>query len=41
MTSRVQRAMLKVLSIHDKIYQATNGWVGHRLPFAPQNLLLR
>ena len=41
MTSRVQRAMLKVLSIHDKIYQGTNGWVGHRLPFAPPNLLLR
>ena len=41
MTSRVQRAVLKVLSIHDKIYQASNGWVGHRLPFAPPNLLLR
>jgi deazaflavin-dependent oxidoreductase (nitroreductase family) len=41
MTSRVQRAMLKVLSIHDKIYQGTNGRIGHRLPFAPPNLLLR
>ncbi len=41
MTSRAQRAVLKVLSIHDKIYQASNGWIGHRLPGAPPNLLLR
>ncbi len=41
MTSRVERAMLKLLSIHDKIYQGTNGWIGHRLPGAPPNLLLR
>lgn len=41
MTSRMQRAVLKVLSIHDKIYQGTNGRIGHRLPFAPPNLLLR
>jgi deazaflavin-dependent oxidoreductase (nitroreductase family) len=33
--------MLKVLSIHDKVYQASNGWIGHRLPGAPPNLLLR
>lgn len=41
MTSRVQRVALKVLSIHDKIYQGTNGWIGHRLPGAPPTLLLR
>lgn len=41
MTSRLQRVMLKALSIHDKIYQGTNGWIGHRLPGAPPNLLLR
>jgi deazaflavin-dependent oxidoreductase (nitroreductase family) len=41
MASRVQRAVLKVLSIHDMVYQATNGWIGHRLPGAPPNLLLR
>jgi deazaflavin-dependent oxidoreductase (nitroreductase family) len=41
MASRVQRAVLKVLSIHDMVYQGTNGWIGHRLPGAPPNLLLR
>ncbi len=32
MASRIQRAVLKVLSIHDMVYQGTNGWIGHRLP---------
>lgn len=40
MASRGQRAALKVLSIHDKVYRGSNGWIGHRLPGAPPNLLL-
>lgn len=32
--------MFKFLSLHDKIYQATNGRIGHRVPGMPPNLLL-
>lgn len=32
--------MFKFLSVHDKIYQATNGRIGHRVPGMPPNLLL-
>lgn len=32
--------MFKFLSLHDKIYQATNGRIGHRIPGMPPNLLL-
>jgi deazaflavin-dependent oxidoreductase (nitroreductase family) len=31
---------IPMLRLHDKIYQATNGRVGHRLPGMPPNLLL-
>lgn len=40
MTSSSERLLFKFLSIHDKIYQATNGRIGHRLPGMPPNLLL-
>ena len=40
MTSTAQRVMFKFLRIHDKVYQATNGRIGHRIPGAPSNLLL-
>ncbi len=40
MNPTVDKAMLAFLRVHDKVYQATNGWVGHRLPFAPPSLLL-
>ena len=39
--SNTERALLKMLRIHDMIYQASNGWIGHRVPGAPPNLLLR
>lgn len=32
--------MFKFLSLHDKIYKATNGRIGHRVPGMPPNLLL-
>lgn len=40
MTSLGERVLFKFLSVHDKIYQATNGRVGHRVPGMPPNLLL-
>lgn len=32
--------MFKFLSLHDKIYKATSGRIGHRVPGMPPNLLL-
>ena len=40
MDARVQKLALKLLSVHDIVYQRSGGWVGHRLPFMPPNLLL-
>ncbi|OBJ84648.1 nitroreductase [Mycobacterium gordonae] len=40
MTSMAERVMFKFLSLHDKIYKATNGRIGHRVPGMPPNLLL-
>jgi F420H(2)-dependent quinone reductase len=38
--ANVRKAMFKLLRVHDMLYQATNGWIGHRLPGAPPSLLL-
>jgi F420H(2)-dependent quinone reductase len=38
--TNVRKAMFKLLRVHDMLYQATNGWIGHRLPGAPPSLLL-
>jgi deazaflavin-dependent oxidoreductase (nitroreductase family) len=40
MTSLAEQALFAFLRVHDKIYQATNGRIGHRLPGAPHSLLL-
>lgn len=40
MHPKVERLALKLLSVHDVIYQRSGGWIGHRIPFAPPNLLL-
>lgn len=40
MTSLTERVLFRFLSLHDKIYQATNGRIGHRIPGMPPNLLL-
>jgi F420H(2)-dependent quinone reductase len=31
---------LRLLALHDAIYQKTGGWIGHRIPGMPPNLLL-
>ncbi len=28
------------VKVHDRIYQCTSGWIGHRIPGAPNSLLL-
>ncbi|AQA04160.1 nitroreductase [Mycobacterium sp. MS1601] len=38
--SPVQKFGLRLLRIHDLIYQKTGGRIGHRLPGVPPNLLL-
>ena len=38
--SSLQRAMLGFLRLHNLVYQKTGGWVGHRIPGMPPNLLL-
>ena len=40
MTSLAEQVVFRFLSLHDKIYQATNGRIGHRVPGMPPNLLL-
>lgn len=40
MTSLAEQAVHAFLRTHDKIYQATNGRIGHRVPGMPPNLLL-
>ena len=32
--------MMAFLKVHDELYQRSNGWIGHRIPFAPPMLLL-
>ncbi|MCV7229801.1 nitroreductase family deazaflavin-dependent oxidoreductase [Mycolicibacterium komossense] len=38
--SALRKVAFKLLSVHDAIYQRSGGWIGHRIPFAPPNLLL-
>jgi len=40
MASLAEQALYAFLRAHDTIYQKTNGWVGHRVPGMPPNLLL-
>lgn len=35
-----QRVGMPLLNLHDRIYQGTNGRIGHRVPGAPPSLLL-
>lgn len=41
MNSILQTVALRCLSLHDKIYQATDGLIGHHVPGIPPSLLLR
>ncbi len=38
--STVRKAAFKLLRLHDVLYQATNGRIGHRFPGVPPSLLL-
>jgi deazaflavin-dependent oxidoreductase (nitroreductase family) len=40
MTSLAEQAVFAFLRVHDKVYQATNGRIGHRMPGMPPSLLL-
>jgi F420H(2)-dependent quinone reductase len=40
MATLAEKATLAILNVHNGIYQRTNGWIGHWLPFAPNNILL-
>lgn len=39
--SPIEQAGLRVLHLHDLLYQKTNGLIGHRVPGMPNSLLLR
>ena len=38
--SPLEQAVLRMLPIHDAIYQKTDGWIGHWVPGMPPSLLL-
>ena len=38
--SNARRTAFKLLRVHDTVYQASNGWIGHRFPGVPPSLLL-
>ena len=35
-----EKALGLFVRVHDALYQRTNGWIGHRIPGAPNSLLL-
>ncbi|WP_156690442.1 nitroreductase family deazaflavin-dependent oxidoreductase [Mycobacterium sp. Marseille-P9652] len=35
-----EQLTLRFLRVHDAVYRKTGGWIGHRLPGMPPNLLL-
>ncbi|CAJ1495381.1 nitroreductase family deazaflavin-dependent oxidoreductase [[Mycobacterium] kokjensenii] len=36
----IEKVGIRVLGLHDRIYQLTNGWIGHRFPGLPPSLML-
>lgn len=36
----IERVAVRLLALHDQIYQRSNGWIGHRFPGLPPNLML-
>ncbi len=38
--SVAEKALGLFVRVHDALYQRTNGWIGHRIPGAPNSLLL-
>ncbi len=40
MSGLADKAMMTFVRVHDGVYQRSNGWIGHRIPGAPNSLLL-
>ena len=40
MSSLAEKALGTFVRVHDAVYQGSKGWVGHRIPGAPNSLLL-
>lgn len=36
----IEKVGVRVLTLHNLIYQRTNGWIGHKVPGLPPNLML-
>jgi len=40
MSALADKALMAFVRVHDAVYQGTGGWIGHRIPGAPNSLLL-
>ena len=40
MSTLAERALGTFVRVHDAVYQRSQGWIGHRIPGAPNSLLL-
>ncbi len=40
MSTLAEKAVGAFVRVHDAVYQGSNGWIGHRIPGAPNSLLL-
>lgn len=40
MSTLAEKALGTFVRVHDAVYQGSKGWVGHRIPGAPNSLLL-
>ncbi len=40
MSGLADKALMTFVRVHDAVYQGSNGWIGHRIPGAPNSLLL-
>ncbi|MGI9124005.1 MAG: nitroreductase family deazaflavin-dependent oxidoreductase [Mycobacterium sp.] len=40
MSALGDRAVGMFVKVHDRLYRGTHGWIGHRIPGAPNSLLL-
>ena len=40
MTSLANQALMAFVTVHDRVYRLSHGWIGHRMPGAPPSLML-
>lgn len=40
MSGLADKALMTFVRVHDAVYQRSHGWIGHRIPGAPNSLLL-